>query len=247
MTLKHNGKVYYFDRIGALADIADWISLDSVFLDTKEILNGQQTLGGYLQKMAKAPVSKAISGLNPIIKMPFELTTKRSTYPDAFNSRTIRDRGEYVAQTLGLSWPYKAIAGTPRSDADEFTKLLLYSVDPDEAAYYQTLDKVRQFKERVLDKHFDGIATTKRGEILRKLKQAMRYKDRAAVRRYLQEYKKLDGTKQGLKQSMKAMDPLFGLNAKEKAQFLKWIKEDDRKYLRRANKYFHELADKYTK
>ena len=53
MTLKHNGKVYYFDRIGALADIADWISLDSVFLDTKEILNGQQTLGGYLQKMDK--------------------------------------------------------------------------------------------------------------------------------------------------------------------------------------------------
>ena len=244
---KVNGKVYYFDRIGALADAADWLSLDSIFLDAKELMNGQQSLGSYMKKMAQAPVSKVIGQLNPMLKMPIELATGRSLYPDAFHSRTIKDNGQYLAQTVGLEWPYKAITGKPRSDADELTKLLLYSVEPDEAAYFQTLDKVRQFQERVLDKHFDGFATTKRGQVLRELKTAMRHKDKAAIRRYLREYAKLDGTKKGLQQSMKAMDPLHGLSKEEKKQFLKWITAEDRKYLRRAERYFHALADKFLR
>ena len=128
---------------------------------------------------------------------------------------------------------------------DELTHILASSVDPDEAAYFQTLDTVRKFQERVLDKHFDGFASTKRGEVLRKLKTAMRYKDRAAVRRYLREYAQLDGTKKGLQQSMKAMNPLFGLSKEEQKQFLKWINDDDRQYLRKANRYFHALTDRY--
>ena len=202
---EYGGKVYYFDRIGALADAADWFALDSAFLDAKEISNGQQSLGGYMKKMLQAPVSKVIGQLNPMLKMPIELPTGRSLYPDVFHSRTIRDNGEYLAQTFGLQWPYRAIKGKPRSDWDELSNILLYSVDPDEAAYFQTLDKVRQFQERVLDKHFDGFATTKRGNVLRNLKTAMRYKDHAAIRRYLREYAQLDGTKKGLQQSMKAM------------------------------------------
>ena len=244
---KYNGKVYYFDRIGALADAADWLSLDSIFLDAKELANNQQTLGGYVKKMAQAPVNKVINGLNPILKMPIELATGRTMYPDAFNSRTIRDSKKYVAQSLGLAWPYKAVTGEPRSDWDELSRMLVYSLDPNEAAYFQTLDKVRQFQERVLDKKFDGFATTRRGQVLQNLKRAMRYGDKAAVRRYLKEYAKLDGTKKGLKQSMKAMNPLYGLSNAEKKQFLKWITADDRKYLNKANRYYHALADRYLR
>ncbi|MBQ6775248.1 MAG: hypothetical protein IJP53_02210, partial [Synergistaceae bacterium] len=244
---KYNGKVYYFDRIGALADAADWLSLDSIFLDAKELANNQQTLGGYVKKMAQAPVNKVINGLNPILKMPIELATGRTMYPDAFNSRTIRDSKKYIAQSLGLAWPYKAVTGEPRSDWDELSRMLVYSLDPNEAAYFQTLDKVRQFQERVLDKKFDGFATTRRGQVLQNLKRTMRYGDKAAVRRYLKEYAKLDGTKKGLKQSMKAMNPLYGLSNAEKKQFLKWITADDRKYLNKANRYYHALADRYLR
>ena len=136
--------------------------------------------------------------------------------------------------------------------SDEFTEeavtgMLIYSLDPDEAAYFQTLDKVRQFQERVLDKKFDGFATTRRGKVLQNLKRALRYKDKAAIRRYLKEYAKVDGTKKGLQQSMKAMSPLFGLSKDEKKQFLKWITADDRKYLRRADKYFRELTSRFLR
>ena len=75
----------------------------------------------------------------------------------------------------------------------------------------------------------------------------MRYKDREAIRRYLREYAKLDGTRQGLKTSIKAMSPLHGLSKAEKKQFLKWLTADDKKYLRRAERYFHALADKFLR
>ena len=238
---KWRGRVYYFDRIGSMSDAADWLNLDSIFLDIPQIANGQLSAGEYLKKMIQAPVSKFIGQLNPFLKMPMELAVGRSLYPDAFNSRTIRDNWEHAASSLGINWPYKAITGKPRSDAEQLTSIILYSLDPDEAAYYQTLDKVRQYQERVLDRHFDGMATTKRGNILRDLKTAMRYNDKAAIRRYLQEYAKLDGTTQGLKNSIKAMQPLHGLSASEKRDFLKWLSDDDKKYLHKAEKYYREL------
>ena len=125
--------------------------------------------------------------------------------------------------------------------------MFIYSQDTDEAAYWQTLDRVRQFQNEVLDKHFDGFASTRRGRILANIKKALRFNDREALRRFLREYAQADGSKQGLKQSMKAMNPLHGLSEKEKAQFMKWISADDRKYLRKAERYFHQLADRFIR
>ena len=191
--------------------------------------------------MLQAPVNKFIGQLNPMLKMPIELSVGRSMYPDAFNSRTIKDNGEHIASSLGLNWPYKAIMGKPHSNWEQLTSILLYSVDPDEAAYYQTLDKVRQYQERVLDKHFDGFATTKRGKILRDIKTALRYKDKDAIKRYLQEYAQIGGKAQNLKNSIKAMEPLHVLSAREKREFLEWLSDDDKKYLKKAMKYYRDL------
>ena len=244
---KVGGKVFYFDRIGALADAADWFALDSIFLDARDLANGQQTLGGYMKKVMTAPVSKVINGLNPMLKMPFEIATGRSLYPDINNPRTIRDTGKYLAQSFALTYPYKLITGESHSTADEFSNMLFYSSDPDEAAYFYSLDRVRQYQERVLDKKFDGFATSKRGRVLQRLKTALRYNDKKTVRECLNEYARLDGSKQGLKQSMKAMDPLHGLSKEEKKKFIRWLSDEDKKYLAKANRYFHALADRFIK
>ncbi|MBR2208010.1 MAG: hypothetical protein IJ859_04290, partial [Synergistaceae bacterium] len=179
--------------------------------------------------------------LNPMLKMPIELAVGRSLYPDAFNSRIIKDNGEHIASSIGMNWPYKWLTGKPRSSGEQLSSLILYSLDPEEAAYYQTLDKVRQFQERVLDKHFDGFATTKRGQVLRNIKTALRYNDKAAMKRYLREYAQLGGTSKDLKKSIEAMMPLHGLNTKERQQFMKWLSEDDKKYLKKAMKYYQDL------
>lgn len=244
---KVNGRVLYFDRIGAIADALDWASLDSAWLDAKDFANGQKSIGAWLKQIAQAPVSKVINGLNPGIRLPIELAMGRSTFPNAFNPSTIRDPAEYIARSFGLAWPYKAFTGKPHDNAQELSHMFIYSQDVDEAAYWQTLDRVRQFQNQVLDKHFDGFASTARGRILQNIKKALRYKDNEALRRFIREYAQADGTKKGLKQSIMAMDPLHGLTEKEKAQFLRWISADDRKYLRKAQRYFHQLADRFIR
>lgn len=86
------GDIYYFDRIGAAADILDWGALDSIVPDVRDMLNGQLSLGGWVKKILQAPVNKVINGLNPMLKMPIELAMGRSMYPDVFHSQTIITR-----------------------------------------------------------------------------------------------------------------------------------------------------------
>ena len=62
------------------------------------------------------------------------------------------------------------------------------------------------------------------------------------MKRYLKEYAEFDGTMEGFQRSIKAMDPLHGLSVKEKKQFLKWLSEDDKKFLKKAMKYYRELS-----
>ena len=244
---KSKGQVYYFDRIGALGDAAEWLGLDNIVMDSKQLQKGSLTWADFMKKVITAPAGKILQEVNPLFRMPYELATGRTIYPDVSHPRMIRDKGAYISQTFGLSWPYKAATGKPRSDWDEFKNMFVYSADAEEAAYFYSLDMVRQFQERVLGKRFDGFAQTKRGQVLQKLKAALRFNDRQAIRQCLREYSALDGTKQSLKASMKSMNPLYGLTQDEKKKFLKWISQDDRLYLRKADKYYHHLADKYIR
>ena len=244
---KVKGQLYYFDRIGALGDAAEWLSLDNIVMDSRQLQRGSLSWGDFMKKVITTPATKVLQEVNPLFRMPYELATGRTIYPDASHPRMIKDNGAYISQTFGLSWPYKAATGKPRDDWQEFKNMFVYSADAEEAAYFYSLDMVRQFQERVLGKRFDGFAQTKRGQVLQKLKAALRFNDRQAVRQSLREYAALDGTKQGLKASMKSMNPLYGLSKDEQKKFMRWISQEDRKYLRKANRYFHQLADKYIR
>ena len=123
----------------------------------------------------------------------------------------------------------------------------MYQADADEAAYFYTLGLVREFQERVLGKRLGGFATTQRGNVLYKMKTALRLGNKEDVQRYLQEYYRLGGDKKGLKASMRNMNPLHGLNKQEQAQFKAWLLPEDREYLTRADKFFHSMADAYVK
>jgi hypothetical protein len=246
-----NGNIIYFDRIGATADIMDWIGEDESvmpFVSTiREILNGQQTVTGWLKHATGAAFSKAVNALNPLPKTLFEIYTGRTYYPDATKPRAIRDIVDYAASSVGLSREVRALMGEPgpkyaEGALDWLYQHALYNTNPKEGAYFHILDRVRQFQERELGKTFDGAATTRRGEALRKMKTALRFNDKANVRRYLRKYYELGGTRKGLKTSIQRMGPLSGLSKEEQKQFLRWLPKDERKYLNGAITYYRELA-----
>jgi hypothetical protein len=96
-----DGTVKYFDRVGSLADLLDWFALDSASAEIRDILNGQQSIFDYAKKMAKAPINKLANAINPIPKTAIETVSGKQYYPDLSNPRTIRDMGEYLANTIG--------------------------------------------------------------------------------------------------------------------------------------------------
>ena len=251
---KVNGKVYYFDRIGSLGDATDWLNLDNLFLDAKELRNGQLSMSDYMKKVVQAPIGKFLNSVNPFFRLPYEVMLGRSLFPNPSRPTNIQDSKKYIAQAFGLNWPYKAISGEPHSNWDEFRNLFVYSAEADEAAYFYSLDKVREFQERILGKSFNGFATSKRGQILRKLKTALRLHDKKTAREAILEYKKIAGNKkdsskieQGLKTSLNSMNPLYGLGEDEKKKFMRWLDAEDKKYLQRAERYFHSLTDRFLR
>ena len=215
--------------------------------DVKEIFNGRQTFTGFVMKLITSPINKVVSGVSPLVKTPFELGMGKSLYPDFTHPRNIRDGWQYMAQSFGMSWPYKAITGKPVDNWQEFKRLFLYQADAEEAAYFYTLGLVRQYQERVLGKHSGSFSITPRGNVLQNLRTAIRLGNQADVQRYLAEYYRLGGDKKGLKSSMRNMNPLHGLTKAEQQHFLQWISPEDRKYLNRANSFFHRMADRFLK
>ena len=245
ITLGHdmNGNILYFTQVGALGDNLEWFGLNTFRHDLRKIFNGQLTVTDWLSQMASAPFSKLINALSPFIKTPMELATGQSLYPDFSHPRNIRDNWKYLAQSFGLSWPYKAITGEPRNDWHEFRNLFLYSADADEAAYYYTLSLVRQFKENVLGQRFSGYSENKRSVALRKLRTAIRFNDKTAMQRALKEYYSQDvgGSEKGLMTSLRNMNPLFGISDDKLILFSKWISHDDKPYIDRAQSYYKKL------
>lgn len=248
-----DGRVSYFDRVGALLDIYDWVGQDSkgmipFYRDIRDIINGNLSLTDFVKQTSSAAFNKAFNSLTPLLKMPVEIATGRTFYPDATHPRIIRDMTSYIAQSFGLSREVNALLDEPGRDYatwenwGSFKDLFRYTSDPKESAYFYILDKVRYFQEHTLGKTFDGGAITRRGQALRKFKTAVRYKDRANQRRYLRQYYNLGGTRKTLKQSIKSMGPLTGLSKDEKRQFMRSLTPEDRKYLRRAWSYFYDLA-----
>ena len=197
-------------------------------------------------KMTSSAFNKAVNALNPIFKLPIEVASGRSFYPEVTNPRRINDVYKYIAQSFGLQWPYKAISGESHSNRKDFLSLFLYSSDADEAAYFYTLGKVREFQEKVLGKKSGSFATTRRGEALRKVKTALRFNDKAGVQRHLQEYHELDGAKEGLRTSLRNMNPLHGLNNRDQHRFMDWLSPEDKKYLDRANEYFESMLERFS-
>lgn len=243
-----DGKILYFDRLGFVQDFLSWFGMDEAPLTAKDLINGKMTLKEFAVESAKAPVNKLWQSLGPHIKLPVEEALGSRTYPDVFKPGRIRDRWQYLAESFGLGNEYKQLAGKPvptiegsrgRGYFGSLRDVFTYSADPGQSAYYDILDEKRRYMKK-LNKP-DGYSTSPRSDALYNFKLSIRYKDKEAARKYLLEYVMLGGTDKGLAQSLKTMDPLYGLNDEEKIAFVVSLNTEDRQKLVRALQYYQTV------
>jgi hypothetical protein len=232
------GKVVYFDRLGIFQDFLSNFGLDQSGKLAKDVMNGKMTIKAAAVSMLKGPLNVAAQGVSPWFKIPAELISGRTFFPDATKPGTIRDRKLYFAQQLKLGDEYKAIFGLPSEGyAKSLKKMLVYTSDPGQAAYSDIMEEKRRFAER-MGKEGEGFFITPKGNSLFNYKLALRYKDYKAAEHYLDEYVAKGGTGAGLTRSLQAMNPLYGMNPTDRMQFLAGLNDESMTKLERAMDYY---------
>lgn len=231
------GEVMYFSRIGTAADVLDWIGLDSVDYDLRDVLDGRRTVREVMLDMAKSPVDKSYGMLSPFIKAPTELAVGQTAYPNVGKPRPIRDRGKYIAQTLGLSKEYDRLMGnptTPMAVSDYF----IYKVEPGTSAYYMTEDAKARWLKTARNRGV-GYSESVKGDALRSYKMALRLKDKTAADKYLAIYEASGGNKDGLMDSLESSHPAGGLSTLDAFEFYKSLSPIEKEEYKKAEQFYY--------
>ncbi len=238
------GNVIYFDRLGHMGDLLEWLG-DMPWNYVNDMIKGRKTALDVAGEMGKGAVNVIMTSLMPYISLPAEFVTRQKLFPDAFDPTQIKDFGYHVAQGLGLDPVYNLMLGKPhRSFGEVLQRMIAYKQFEGQGAYYDIRREVREYLRA------QGVAQgawisepNARNQALMYLRLALVYEDAAALEKYMREYLNAGGTIDGIRTSLRNMDPLYGLKAQRKKDFAEnWLDEEGRRRLLMAERYYNEVV-----
>lgn len=226
---------------GALSDALSYFGLENAPEDIKNIKAEDKTLEDQGKEMLLATPQKIVSGLRPFEKSLYEVITGRSLYPDMTKPKPIRDKTEYLTKTVSADTLYRYLTGKPtRGITKDIANILIYTTDPGEGAYFTTRQMTIDFMKK-LGRSFPVVDSTEKSNALYYYKQAMRFGDEAAQKKYLTEYFKLGGTKEGIARSIKMADPIAVIPKQYKGAFVSTLKPEERQIVRAAYRWYNTI------
>ncbi len=241
VSVSKDGTVNYLSRLGAFPEFLSWFGADEAPEWVEAYLNGRMTLGEIALAMAKEPPSQFIQMMGPT-KTAAEVATGQQLFPDPFRPRPIRDKVEYLFQQWSLDDVYRGAMGRPTRGAGRLAQsFFVSSTDTDEANYNEVRSHVYEEMRRQ-GKDVTALVRTPKGEALYYFKQAARFGDRQAARKYLLDYIAAGGTDKGLDTSLRNLDPLAGIPEKEEKEYLTNLTAQEQGQVRRAFEYYARLV-----
>ncbi len=230
---------------GALSDALAWVGLENPLETFRGFMEGDTK--ETLTDMAKSPVNKIWQGVRPEMKLAITTTAGVSTYPDVFNPRPVRDRMQSFLKTFSLDKPYKALAGKPMRGGsvgeqflNDLSSMFVYDTDPGQNAYWNARKQVWDWK-RAMGYEDSSTTPTNRSNALYYYKQAIRYGDFDAARKYYMQYLEHGGKRKGIAESVKRAHPLAGIPKKYQKWYVIQLSEKERKTLRSALAWYQDV------
>jgi hypothetical protein len=229
---------------GALSDALAFIGLHDAPDDIKDIANGKKSVYQWFAEMPYEFTNKFVQGVRPEIKVPGELITKKTVFPEFLEPRPIRDRLEHVARLFSAETIYRRVANKPiRGDSvagrvlNDLSSLVSYTADPGEIAYHHIRRLGNEYlKENNLER--PAKEPTNRMNALYYYKKALKYGDAKAAEKYLALYKKLGGNLERLRISIKNTHPLSMIPKKYRGRFLRSLTAKEKKSLKLAKSWY---------
>ena len=219
--------VYAFRQLGSFSEMLEWFGLDDYKWSSEDLT---------------APLDKAWGMITPFLKMPVELVSGLNFYPSLTEPRAIRDKWQHFFNSLGVDDLYNIITGKPTKGVGEVLKgSVVYSYDYKESAYYEILDIKREYQGKT-DNTIYGIDA--KSNALYYMKTAVRYKDKDAALKYLDEYFANGGTVKGIRQSFSTLNPMHGFTSKDNVEkgkaFIASLTDEQKDKLKIAQEYYEK-------
>lgn len=238
---QEDGTVNVVTKLGSLGDFVAWFGGDQIPALTQDYLNGRITAGDVAKAMLLAPVNQLGQSVGGPWKTLVEFVAARSFFPDVFKPGPVRDRWEHLARSLSLEDEYRLVRGRPSKGYwRSWGKALWSEIDPYDQAYRDVLDAKADFLQKK-GKGGAFVDYSPKSNALYYFKLAVRYNDLEAAQKYLLEYARYGGTADGLKQSLEALNPLYGLNMEEQAEFIAQLTPELQVKLVAAYGYYQRL------
>lgn len=233
------------------------MGLDAFYQHISDISHGRKTIKEIIIEMAKAPVNTVAQGSFPFVKLAGEIITRRATFPDVFEPRTVRDPWYHIAQSFGLDKEFKwltgapveggrtienPVLGMPEGFIRNWSNLFVYHYNPGASAYGEILSQKQRFKRKI-GKGGEGFWLSPVHNVLYNYRLALKAHDKAATARFLIEYQKITGIggnelKTVMRRQIKNLFPLAGLNWQEAMVFKAQLSGEDRQRLNNAILYW---------
>jgi DNA repair protein RadC len=247
---REDGTIQTIRFQGALSDALAFFGLEDWPADISDVVKGKASIQEKLIEAPEAFATKVISGIRPEPKLLFEGLTKEQLYPDPFRPRPVRDTLEHVLRAFSLDSIYRMAAGKPGRGAtmanhflSDIKSLLVYTSDPGEQAYYDTRKMVFDWLEDTGVERPSG-KPTKRSNALYYYRQALKYGDLQAAKRYLEKYYQMGGTSRTLRSSIKRAHPLASVPVRKRYNFRQSLSPAQSERLKMALKWYERMYKK---
>jgi len=244
-----DGQIHSLRFQGAFSDAMSWFGLEDYPKELGDLLYGRTDMAEIALEFPKAVIDRAVNGVNPAIKTPFELIAGRSTFPTifeegktfAFRGRVIRDRAEHFTKTFALEWVYRQATGKNLRPGEwnPIWSAIAYRTDPGEASYFFVRQRASEWL-RDQGKELPIIQPTQRQNALYYYKQALRFGENTKAERWLDRYFDLGGTRPGLRQSLTRSHPLGAIAKEERVKFVRSLSDRDKKVYKDAVEWYRD-------
>lgn len=246
------GEVIYFNKLGTLQDFLGWFGLSEIHYDVADILDGKKTFLETIGMNSVKVVNKGVQMVHPIAKQAVEQAVGLRLFPDFTSPSRIADRKEHLAGLFTANKEYAAIRDIAKGRPHKrykFENFVAYSSVPDETNYYKVRDQVDVAAKKYLGKE-KALNIGKRSiksEYLYEMKLGLHYGDRDYAQVYLEKYYAAGGTDQGLKQSLKSLDPLSQIPVDSRQDYYDSLNTKDQDRVERATEYYETvLLDEFA-
>ncbi|MFA5014322.1 MAG: hypothetical protein WC549_02100 [Actinomycetota bacterium] len=256
---KDDGALVTLPLETAVNDFLGYIGLDDWMTDLTDYVYQRKSGEDIWKKTRVAPINKLVQSALPIPKMALESISGKSYY-DIYNPTPIIDNARYWAKALQAEPIYKIYKSFKGERLPERNgeKSFWYNVlgnsiwnetNVNEIAYNMIRGKGYKYNAEKKGKEAPSGQKNEAELALYYMKQAVKYKDYEAEKRYRQKYidlRKSEGKtnaeiRKGMETSVRNADPIAMISKKDRDDFVNnYLSQYERELLKQASQYYKD-------